>query len=78
MKGLEFLLENNYEPNKVKDNLGWWGRKGGGNTLRKLLVRAGVIFAKDSVGRVSIIFGRKSSVQTQYWYIITCQRFCIV
>ncbi len=47
----------------MKDNLGWWGRKGGGNTLRKSSVRAAVIFAKDSVGRVRIMFGRKASVK---------------
>ncbi len=35
----------------MKDNLGWWGRKAGGNTLRKVWVRAAVIFAKDSVGK---------------------------
>ncbi len=44
----------------MKDNFGWWGRKGGGNSSRKVLVRAAVIFAKDSIGRVTIIFGRKS------------------
>jgi hypothetical protein len=53
----------------VKDNFGWWGRKGGGNSLRKVFVRAAVIFAKGSIGRVRIIFGRKASVQT-------CQKFC--
>jgi hypothetical protein len=50
-RGPGFLLESNWEPNEVKDNLGWWGRKGGGNTLRKVSVRAAVIFAKDSVGK---------------------------
>jgi hypothetical protein len=35
----------------MKDNLGWWGRKGVGNTLRKVSVRAAVIFANDSVGK---------------------------
>ncbi len=55
----------------MKDNFGWRGRKGGGNSLRKVLVRAAVIFAKDSIGRVTIMFGRKASVQT-------CLRFCVV
>jgi hypothetical protein len=44
-------LKANWEPNEVKENLGWWVRKGGGNTLRKVSVRAAVIFAKDSVGK---------------------------
>ncbi len=49
--GPGFQLESNWEPNEMKDNLGWWGRKGVGNTLRKVSVRAAVIFANDSVGK---------------------------
>jgi len=62
----------------VKDNLGWWGRKAGGNTLRKVSARAAVIFAKDSVGKGQNYIWEESKCADHSWYIITCQRFCVV